>query len=524
MKKKILLSLGIPAVTASILLAGCSGGASTDSTTAETTASVQSTTESTTTASETTARQETSGVDNSGIDVANMFTERDLSPDYDAASAVNITLNGTTASADGDGVSIDGSTVNITKEGTYILSGTLDNGTVKVEGADTDKIQIVLNNAHINSESYAGIYVKNADKVFITTAEGTDNSVTGSGAFIQSDDSNVDGAIFAKDTVTFNGKGTLTVTSKSGHGIVSKDNVKITSGTLNVESSDTGIQGKDSVRIAGGTINIKAGQDGIHSENDEDTAKGFVYIQDGVITIDAYDDAIHAAPELLVAGGNITVTECFEGYEADVINIAGGNTDITASDDALNAMNTLRISGGKTNLNSAGDAIDCNGNIIISGGETYASGATNDGNSAFDYDGSAYITGGTLIATGMGGMAQNMGKDSTQGSILISTGNQQAGTVVEVSDSEGNVLASYTAPKAYNSVVVSAPGMEKGGTYTVKAGSFTEEITLTDIIYGEGMQWGPGPGGMPGGGFGQKPESPDFKDDPRSLNDESKKL
>ena len=523
MKKKLLISAGIPAVAAAFMLTGCFGGSA-----ADTKEPVTSTSEESTQASETATdkseRSNVNTVEGSTIDAANMFTDRDLKSDYDTSSAVNITLNGTSASSDGDGVSIDGSNVTISKEGIYILTGALDNGTVKVEGADTDKIQIVLNNAVINSDTYAGIYVKNADKVFITTAEGTKNTVSNGGTYTQTDDSNVDGAIFGKDTITFNGKGTLNVTSKSGHGIVSKDSVKITDGGLNVESADTAIQGKDSVRIAGGDITIKAGGDGIHSENGEDTSLGFVYIKEGNINIDAYDDAIHAEPEILITGGNIDVTNCFEGYEANDVNIAGGTTNITASDDAVNAMNALRISDGKTSLDSAGDALDSNGDIIISGGETYASGATNDGNSVLDYDGNAKITGGVLVATGMSGMAQNMGNESRQGSILLTVDNQPADSTVEIMDEQGNVIASYTPPKAYNSVVISAPEITKGNTYTVTAGDTSTEVTMTDIIYGEGMHGFM----MPGGNSGQKPggrmESPDFKDDPRSINDESKKI
>lgn len=523
MKKKLFLSAGIPAIAASFMLTGCLGGSVADTKKPVTSTSGEST-QASETVTDTSDLSNNNTVEGSTIDVANMFTDRDLRSDYDTSSAVNITLSGTSANSDGDGVSIDGSTVTISKEGTYIITGTLDNGTVKVEGTDTDKIQIVLNNAVINSDSYAGIYVKNADKVFITTAEGTENSVSNGGTYTQTDDSNVDGAIFAKDTITFNGKGILNVTSKSGHGIVSKDNVKITDGTLNVESADTAIQGKDSVRIAGGDITIKAGGDGIHSENEDDTSLGFVYVKEGNINIDAYDDAIHAEPEILITGGNIDVTNCFEGYEANLINIAGGTTDITASDDAINAMNSLRISDGRTTLDSAGDALDCNGDIVISGGETYASGATNDGNSVLDYVGNAKITGGVLVAAGMSGMAQNMGNESTQGSILLTVENQPADSTVEIMDEQGNVIASYTPPKAYNSIVISAPEITRGNTYTVKAGDSTTEITMTDIIYGEGMQGFMMPGGNPGQNPGGRMESPDFKDDPRSINDESKKL
>lgn len=132
-------------------------------------------------------------------------------------------------------------------------------------------------------------------------------------------------------------------------------------------------------------------------------------------------------------------------------------------------MVSIRISDGKTSLDSAGNALDSNGDIIISGGETYASGATNDGNSVLDYDGNAKITGGVLVATGMNGMAQNMGNESTQGSILLTVDKQSADSKIEIKDEQGNVIASYVPPKLYNSVVISAPDITKGSTYTVTA-------------------------------------------------------
>ncbi len=519
MKKKLLFATVTPAIAASVLLAGCFGSAPQETTVTESVTVTESTEETAASTSGQSASASVPNVENTTIDIANMFTDRDLVQTFDEAGAVTVNLN---SPSNADGVSVSGDTITISKEGVYILTGTLANGTVKVEGADTDKIQLVLDNASINSNSYAGIYVKNADKVFITTKEGTTNTVSNGGTFTQTDDSNVDGAIFAKDTITLNGKGTLNVTSKSGHGIVSKDNVKITGGTLNVDSADSGIQGKDSVRIAGGDINIKAAQDAIHSENDEDATKGFVYIQDGNVTIDAYDDAIHAGPEILIAGGNIKITNCYEGYEADIVNIAGGSSDVTASDDATNAMNTLRISDGKVYLNAGGDALDSNGDIIITGGETYASGSTNNGDSVLDYDGKASISGGILVATGMSGMAQNMGSESTQGSILTATQNQSAGTTIEIKDESGNTLCSYTAPKAYDSVVISAPEIKKGGTYTVTAGTSSTDIVMNDIIYGTGMMGGM-PGGMQGGRPNGQMDSPNLKDDPRTLNDESKR-
>ena len=161
--------------------------------------------------------------------------------------------------------------------------------------------------------------------------------------------------------------------------------------------------------------------------------------------------------------------------------------------------NSILIAGGNLVMNAGGDGIDSNGDLTVTGGTVYLDGPTNSGNGALDYAGNAKITGGVFIALGAAGMAMNFGTDSTQGAILCGlNGNAPAGTEVSVKDSKGSVLASYTSQKSYQSILISAPGMEKGQTYTVSVGEATAEFTLDSIIYGSGSGMG-GPGGMGGG-------------------------
>ena len=155
----------------------------------------------------------------------------------------------------------------------------------------------------------------------------------------------------------------------------------------------------------------------------------------------------------------------------------------------------IKISGGKLIVNADGDGVDSNGNLYVSGGETYVSGPTNNGNGALDYNGEAQITGGTFIAAGASGMAQNFGSSSTQGSIMINTQSGSGGEII-LKDSSGNVIASYTPDKSYNSVVVSCPGIKKDSTYTLTANGTDTTVEMTDIIYGSSDGMG---GGMPGG-------------------------
>jgi hypothetical protein len=105
---------------------------------------------------------------------------------------------------------------------------------------DTAKVQLVLDNASVTCDGSAALYVKSADKVFLTMAEGSENTSPPPGTFHADGDTNVDGAVFAKSDLTLNGSGTLTVTSESGHGIVSKDDLKITSGTYVITAAKPG--------------------------------------------------------------------------------------------------------------------------------------------------------------------------------------------------------------------------------------------------------------------------------------------
>jgi len=453
-----------------------------------------------------------------------LFTDRDSQTDYDQNEAITLNFNGSTAVTTSELVGIDGSTITITKEGTYILSGDLNNGQVIVDATINDKIQLVLQGVTMNSDNSAPIFIKQADKVFITLAEGTDNYLTTMGEFVSSDEDNVDSVIYSKDDLTLNGEGSLTISTDSGHGIVSKDDLVITSGNYNITSKVHGLVGKDSVRVLDGAFLIVSDEDGIHSNNDEDTSLGFVYIAGGTIEITSGDDGIHANTNVTISGGTININESYEGIEGQSINIEGGIVNVAASDDGLNAAGGndssafnngqkmdmftadadcyITISGGILNVNASGDGVDSNGNLYVSGGETYVSGPTNNGNGSLDYNGSATITGGVFIAAGSSGMAQNFGTDSTQGSILINS-TQSQNSSITLTDSEGALLLTYTPEKQYNSVVVSTPDVVIDNEYTLTLGSESQSAIMTELIYGSGNEMGGQ--GMHGGRDGNSP-------------------
>lgn len=248
-----------------------------------------------------------------------MFTDRDLDVGYEESDSVKISLSddSTTVSSGSsdnsstddtvDGVTVDGNVITITSGGTYIISGTLSEGQLVVD-ADDEKVQLVLDNADITCATSAAIYVKSASKTFITLAEGSENILMNTAEFETIDDNNIDAVIFSKDDLALNGSGTLTINSENGHGIVSKDDLKITGGTYNITAASHALSGKDSVRIAAGTFNLVSGKDGIHSENVDDSSKGYVYIAGGEFTIDSTGDGIDASNIVQIDDGTFDIT------------------------------------------------------------------------------------------------------------------------------------------------------------------------------------------------------------------------
>ena len=300
--KKIRAMLGAIVLTASMTVTAVGCG----STSAGSTETADAVTESQT------ETAEVSNIDGI-LDSSDMFTNRDKEIGYDEESAIAINLSDGASTADSDSVVIDGDTITITEEGTYILSGSLTNGQIVVE-AENAKVQLVLDNADISCETSAAIYVKDADKVFITTTDGSTNTVCTSGEFEAIDDNNIDAAIFSKSDLALNGAGSLEVTCENGHGIVSKDDLVITSGEYVVDAGKHALSGKDSVRIAGGTFDLTAGRDGIHSENTDEEEKGFVYIENGSFTITSDGDGIDASYVVEIVDGSFDIT-AGGGYE-----------------------------------------------------------------------------------------------------------------------------------------------------------------------------------------------------------------
>lgn len=321
------------------------------------------------------------------LDTSDMFSNRDLNVNYDTAEAKTIVLNNETTTIAG--------------EGTYIVSGNIENGQIIVDASSDDKIQLVLNGVNITSSTSAPIYIKQADKVFITLADGSDNTLQNSVGFVADGDTNVDGVIFSKDDLTLNGTGKLMINS-SDHGIVSKDDLIITGGEYAVHSEAHALSGKDALKVAGGSFNIESGKDGFHAENTDDAALGYVYIKDCNVTASCEGDGIAASGRLQIDGGNfdiktgggaVNAEKQIEGFG----RFPGYNTGTTETDSVsskgIKASGSLVIKGGVYNIDSSDDAVHSNTNAEILGGEFNIK----TGDDGFHADSALYVSDGKIV-------------------------------------------------------------------------------------------------------------------------------
>jgi hypothetical protein len=347
------------------------------------------------------------GTDATITTVAADFSDRDLSGEY-YSNTTEIDLNTLTANYE------------ITAEGTYIFSGTTTGHQIRVTLGDTEKAQIVLSNAHITSSDGPAIYITSGDKTFITLAEGTENSLTDTTNYTLEDGDEPNACLFSKSDLTINGTGTLTVIGNYNHGVYSKDDLSLVSGTLNVTAINDALKGKDFVQVASGTYHLTAGSDGIVSSNTDDGALGYIVIQDGNFTIHANNDGIQAETLLQIEGGTFDILTGGGSANASYTTDGGVNQDwgnwggrhgrdigdlttatsavdtvtATTSDSAkgLKAGTALLITGGTFTLDTSDDCIHSNGDVGIAGGVFEMT----SGDDGLHADDAAVILAGTL--------------------------------------------------------------------------------------------------------------------------------
>ncbi len=253
------------------------------------------------------------------------YTKFDQKTDY-SADDTTIEFTNSAVNVKGDGVSVSGTVVTINKDGTYVISGSCEDGQIIVEVTVEEKVHLVFNGLKLICKASAPVYVKSCDKTTITLVEGTTSTLQdGSGYTNINAEGEPNACLFSKDDLSINGKGTLNIYANYNNGICTKDDLKLISGTVNVTAKNHGIRGNDSVTIKDGTYNISCKEDAIKSSKDTKEDKGYIYIDGGSFTIDAGDDALQAPIDVTVVGGTFKIDAGGDNVNCDGnVNIKEG--------------------------------------------------------------------------------------------------------------------------------------------------------------------------------------------------------
>lgn len=439
-------------------------------------------------------------------------------------------------------INLSGETNEITSPGTYLISGTIDDGNIQVNSSSKGTVRLIFNGVNITSDDAAPVLISDASKVIITLVSGTQNIITDNRPASLEDD--YSGAISSKADLVINGTGKLEVNGNYRNGIKSSDDLKIVSGDYTITSSEDGIVGKDCLCIKDGTFSINAGDDGMKSTYDTDDTKGYVIIENGTYNItsgndgiqsehsltiyggtfslSSGDDGIHADELIQIDNGRITINKCYEGIESAVININGGDISVTSSDDGLNASDgstpSLNINGGKLYVNASGDGLDSNGTMSISGGEVIVEGPTDNGNTALDFERTLTISGGTVYAFGSSGMLETPSSASNGCCIVTTFSTVNGNESFTLKDSSGNIIMSYTPSKSYSAAIIYSQDIKSDTEYTINAGSNSVSITTNEGVtsnaangrFRQGGRGGSQKGMMPDGSSGSQGNMPEM--------------
>jgi hypothetical protein len=310
--------------------------------------------------------------------------------------------------------------------------------------------------------------------------------------------------------------GKLTVAAGGGSGVKPADG-----------TSTKGLKSAVITVLEGGTVTVDSSDDAVHSD-------AAVHLNGATVTVASGDDGVHAETSLLVDAGTVKITSAVEGLESADITVNGGKTEITASDDGVNAAGgtgqeqggggpggggqevgdyKLVVTGGTLIVKAISDGLDSNGTATFSGGTVVLYGATSRGSGALDLNGSLILNGGTIAAVGG---AVTPSDDSGQGWLSAAVEPAvAAGTTLHVVDGDGKVVNTFVTAKEAQILTVSSARIKNGEKYKIYAGgtatgatvgglaaagslgSATQVATVTAGEAGAGGMGGPG-GGRPG--------------------------
>ena len=464
------------------------------------------------------------------LDVSTLYKKKDTDDAWSVSDTQAIDLNALG----------NGETLTISEKGDYVLSGTL-RGQILIEVPEEDKVRLILNGVNITAQEGPAIYEKQADKLIITLAEGTENVLT-DGSTITDDDDTIGAALYAEDDLSVNGTGSLIVNGTQKHGIQSKADLVIANGNITVSSVLDGVRSRNSVLVLSGTLNITAGGDGITSTRTDAEGKGWIVLAGGSITVKTgegagsvrasansqggmngwggfggrgrWDDwgsqtqtedsgvsqkAVKAATDLTVLDGSYTFDCADDGLHGVNVTVNGGTFAIQSGDDGMHADQDMTVNGGSITVSQCYEGLEGT-NVTVNGGEIRIT-ASDDGiNASGGNDGSGFggwgrgggfseaDNGGLLTITG-GQISVTAGGDGldSNGSIRITGG--VTGVWTAANGMEGPIDFNGTGTLSGGTLIVACSGGGMGGSAQLSgqasmtlsvSGSANETVTLLD--------------------------------------------
>lgn len=386
---------------------------------------------------------------------------------------VSITGDFTVTSDTSDGVTQSGSVYTITKAGEYTVTGLLSEGQLIVDAGDEDEVTIVLNGTSITCSSGSPIYVKNASEVKIKSEENSFNEVIDNRteATEDSSDDAVNAAIYATCDLKLVGKGALVVTGNYNNGIQSKDNLSIKNVIVKVTAVNNAVKGNDAVDIeSGNIIAISAKGDGIKTSNsnisNKGNQKGIVTITGGNIDVYAACDGIDAAYVVDISGdGNLNIyTDTYSEYSEEVTSSGSSSGTSTSRNSSANktaSANTVSyVAASDTIANAPGG---------FGGGNMGGMDGQNGGNTP-DMNGGS---GGNKAGGDRPGMPGDFNESGNSSGQSYSTKGIKAESEINISGFTINISSTDDGIHANSDSGVLETGENGKGTIVINGGSIT---------------------------------------------------